>query len=94
MENIVDSLGNPAHVSLRYTTPDGISGKLDFTAEIEENYDCCAETGDEDIPDEETVESTPDEEPAQESGDPGSEIPENPAKTEKKSGSGCSTIIL
>lgn len=69
---------------LRYTTPDGISGRLEFTPEIEEDYDngCC------DGYDEEDNTSDTD------SADSASDSEEKGGSSQKKSGSGCSTMVL
>ena len=95
---------------LRYTTPDGISGKLGFTIEIEANYDngCCdwdddeydqgTDTGhysDEDdqgtdadhYSDEDNTSDT-------DSADSASDSEEKGGSSQKKSGSGCSTMVL
>jgi len=92
MENIVDSLGNPAHVSLRYTTPDGIYGKLDFTAEIEENYDCCADTGDE--PEDEDTVSDEEEEPVPEETADTSKTEESWETEQAEKSKGCAITII
>ena len=79
---------------LRYTTPNGTAGRLEFTVEIEENYDCCAESGEaEDREDEEKV---PDNDfvPETEPDDKGKEPDEDNKTIKKQSGSGCSTLIL
>ena len=86
--------------SLRYTTLTGISGKTDFLIEVEDVLSGEAETGDDEISDEETGESTPDDERTQNENenenesDSRTEIEDNTGTTAKKSGSGCSAMIL
>ena len=95
MEDIVPSLGNPARFSMRYTTPDGIAGKLDLTAEIEENYDCCAETDDDETTDEdEAAVSDEDLTPAEDNTETETDSDNEPATTKKSGSSGCSALIL
>ena len=82
---------------LRYTTPDGISGKLGFTIEIEENYDngCCDWDDDEydqgtdtgHYSDEDSTSDT-------DSADSGSDSEEESGSSHKKSGSGCLMLVL
>ena len=82
---------------LRYTTPDGISGKLGFTIEIEANYDngCCDWDDDEydqgtdtgHYSDEDSTSDT-------DSVDNGSDSEEESGSSHKKSSSGCSLQFL
>lgn len=82
---------------LRYTTPDGISGKLGFTIEIEANYDngCCDWDDDEydqgtdtgHYSDEDSTSDT-------DSVDNGSDSEEESGSSHKKSSSGCSALVL
>lgn len=80
---------------LRYTTPDGISGKLGFTIEIEENYDngCC--DGYEDDQGTDTSHySDEDSSSDTDSADSGLEYGDDSGPSEEKSGSGCSLQFL
>ena len=82
---------------LRYTTPDGISGKLGFTIEIEANYDngCCDWDDDEydqgtdtgHYSDEDSTSDT-------DSVDNGSDSEEESGSSHKKSSSGCLMLVL
>ena len=80
---------------LRYTTPDGISGKLEFTTKIEENYDngCCDDWYDDDD-DHGSDTGSGDHGTDSASSDSGSDSGEESASSQKKSGSGCSTLVL
>ena len=67
---------------LRYTTPDGISGKVEFTTEIEEDYDNCCDRYDDDYGTDTG------------SGGNGSDSGEENGSSQKKSGSGCSLLFV
>ncbi len=79
---------------LRYTTPDGISGRLEFTPEIEEDYDngCCDGYDEED--DHGTDTGSGGHGTDSGSSDSGSDSGEESGSSQKKSGSGCSTMVL
>jgi len=84
-----------SNYNLRYTTPDGISGKLGFTTKIEENYDngCCDDWYDDD---DDHGSDTGSGGHGTDSGssDSGSDSGEESGSSQKKSGSGCSTMVL
>ena len=80
---------------LRYTTPDGISGKLEFTTKIEENYDngCCDDWYDDDD-DHGSDTGSGDYGTDSGSSDSGSDSGEESASPQKKSSSGCLMLVL
>ena len=82
---------------LRYTTPNGIAGRLKFTTKIEENYDCCADI-DEDYTDTGSEESgtdsdSADSQDADNDSCDSADSDENSDSAKKKS-SGCSALVL
>jgi hypothetical protein len=84
--------------NLRYTTPDGISGKLEFTTKIEENYDngCCDDWYDDDDGTD-TGSGDHDSGTDTDSGDHNSDDKDDlgtDSGSGKKSGSGCSTMVM
>lgn len=96
MDDIVQKTFS-SNYNLRYTTPDGISGKLEFTTKIEENYDngCCDDWYDDD--DDHGSDTTPysDEDGTDtDSADSGLEYGDDSGPSEEKSGSGCSLQFL
>lgn len=80
--------------SLRYTTLNGISGKIDFIIEVEDVLSVDEDTDNGEIADENTGENTHEEDHAQSENDDAADIEDNTATTGKKDSSGCSAIIL
>lgn len=79
--------------SLRYTTPNGVSGKIDFNVEVEDVSEPEIEEPDEEI--EETTDDEPEDEiPDTEQEETEEDQDEDIQPAVKKKGSGCSTIIL
>ena len=79
---------------LRYTTPDGISGRLGFTIEIEENYDngCC--DWDDDEYETDSDHNSDEDGSDTDSVDSGLYYGDDSGPSQKKSGSGCSMQVL
>ena len=78
---------------LRYTTPNGISGRLGFTTVIEEHYDGCCD-GYEDDHGTDTTPYSDEDGTDTDSADSGLEYGDDSGPSQEKSGSGCSLQFL